>query len=206
MTSPFALPPHDLTALILAGGAGSRLGGQDKGLVPLAGKPLIEHVLPRLQPHVAHVLISANRNQQTYRDYATAVLPDAPDLPEEGGPFVGIATGLRAAPTPWVVVAPCDTPALPLDFVVRLAGALRREAGPLVAVAVTEGQRHPICMLLHRALSADLDAALLQGERQVKRWQDKVGALEVGFDDPAAFENLNQSEDFVRFEQRARSN
>lgn len=194
-----ALAREDLSALILAGGTATRFGGQDKGLASLLGRPLIEYILPRLEPHVAYLLISANRNRDVYRRYAPVVLPDAPDLPEAGGPLVGVTTGLRAAPTPWVVVVPCDTPALPADLVARLAAAVASAPGKRLAVATTHERRHATCMLLHRSLAVELTEALADGERQVRRWQDSVGAIEVPFEDPSRFENLNSPEDFQHF-------
>jgi molybdopterin molybdotransferase len=146
-------PPcrENVTALVLAGGSGSRLGGADKGLVELAGAPLIEHVAARLVPQVAGVLVSANRNVEVWRRYGWPVLTDPP--PGGRGPLAGILAGLEACPTDWLLVVPCDAPALPQDLCQRLAAA--DPAHPL-RIARTGGDWQPVFALLHRRLAADL--------------------------------------------------
>ncbi|WP_170919511.1 NTP transferase domain-containing protein, partial [Halomonas sp. BC2] len=108
---------HDLTGMILAGGEGRRMGGRDKGLEPFAGLPLVAHTVKRFDGHVHELMINANRNGDAYALFADRVIADA-----EGGfkgPLMGIYSGLRAARTPWLLVAPCDSPALPHDLVAR---------------------------------------------------------------------------------------
>ena len=84
-----------ITGLILAGGQGSRMGGLDKGLQPLQGRPLVEHAIERLRPQVGALAISANRNVDVYRRYGFPVWPDASGA--DASTAVGAATGAGAA-------------------------------------------------------------------------------------------------------------
>jgi len=151
MTAATAPCPATITALILAGGASSRMGGIDKGLVDVAGHPLVEHVAARLSPQVAGVLISANRNLPLWRRYGWPVLTDA--APAGRGPLAGILAGLEQCPTDWLLVVPCDAPALPQDLAARLAAA---DPSRPLRVAHAGGDWQPVCALLHRRLAPDL--------------------------------------------------
>lgn len=107
-----------LTGIILAGGQGRRMGGQDKGLVQLDGRPLYQHVLERLRPQVDIVMINANRNIDRYQLSGCRVIQDVFD--DYPGPLAGIYSGLREIEGEWAVFSACDTPAIPLNFVERL--------------------------------------------------------------------------------------
>lgn len=185
----------DITGLVLAGGQGSRMGGQDKGLMPYRGQPLVAHVLQRLAPQVARVLVSANRHLDTYEALgatcAATVCPDT--LPDYPGPLAGMLAGLQRCTTPYLAVVPCDAPHLPLDLVARLAQAAARAQTP-AALAVANGRRQPAMCLLHTSLADDLTDYLNAGNRKLDgclaRWQ----ACEVLFDDADAFRNFNTPE------------
>lgn len=187
---------HELTGLILAGGQGRRMGGVDKGLVAFHGRPLVAYVGERLAGRVAEVLINANRSQDQYAPLADRVIEDA-----EGGfqgPLMGIYSGLRAAATPWLVVLPCDTPALPEDLVTRLVAGL---GDADIAVACDGERLHPVVALIRTALADDLGAALAGGERKIDRWYTRHNWRRVDFSDcPAAFANLNTDEERQRLE------
>jgi molybdopterin-guanine dinucleotide biosynthesis protein A len=136
--------PAGVTGLVLAGGRGRRLGGADKGLLALHGRPLVVHVRDRLSPQVQALLISANRHAADYAALGVPVLGDAAaGLPpaadgQPRGPLAGMLAGLRHAPTPWLACVPTDAPALPADLVQRLAQAAA-QAGAHAALAVTPG-------------------------------------------------------------------
>jgi len=189
-------PSRDaITGLILAGGRGQRLGGLDKGLQPWRGRLLVDHALARLAPQVREVMISANRNAQAYASRVSRVLADASaDFP---GPLAGILAGLRAAPTPWLAVVPCDSPCLPPDLVERLASGIGHAPGAVVR----RGERlEPVCCLLSTALAEDLERYLAAGGRKVEDWLSQH-ATPVPFDradDAAAFANLNTPDDLSR--------
>ena len=184
-------PLKEVTGLILAGGQGRRMGGQDKGLVTLAGRPLISFVHERLTEQVAEVLISANRHLDDYRRFGGRVVSDGE--PGYHGPLMGIYSGLRAATTPWVMVVPCDTPLLPADLVTQMASTMGRHH---IAVAHDGERLHPVVMLLQRGLAADLGRALAGGERKIRRWIERHSWIPVQLPDGAeAFINLNTEED-----------
>ena len=191
-------PLTDVTGLILAGGEGRRMGGRDKGLEPFRGAALVSHVQARFAGRVAEVLISANRHLDDYRQLAGRVVPDA-----QGGfqgPLMGIYSGLLAADTPWVLVVPCDTPALPDDLVARLVAGIGDHR---IAVAHDGERLHPVVMLLERSLAEDLYAALQAGERKVGRWVERHAWTAIDFSDcPDAFINLNSEDDKRRLEMR----
>jgi molybdenum cofactor guanylyltransferase len=189
---------EDLTGLILAGGQGRRMGGRDKGLEPFAGRPLVAHVRDRLAGRVAEVLINANRNPERYAPLADRVIPDA-----EGGyqgPLMGIYSGLRAATTPWLLVVPCDSPALPHDLVDRMVERLA--AGEADIAVAFDGERlHPVVALIRTALADDLAEALAGGERKIDRWYARHAWCRVDVSDCLdAFANLNTDDEKQRLE------
>lgn len=178
-----------VTGAILAGGRGTRMGGRDKGLMPLDGEPLVCHVIRALRPQVTALLINANRNQPTYADFGYPVVRD--DHEDYRGPLAGMAAALRHAPTEWVQCAPCDTPALPADLVVRLWKALEGSAARIALPH--DGERlQPLFALLHRDLLPALDEAIRAGRLAVYRWVREHPHVEVDFSDcPRGFVNLN---------------
>lgn len=183
----------EMTGLILAGGLGRRMGGVDKGLQLLAGKPLVHHVVERLAPQVGKLLINANRSRIDYAALGYPVVPDT--IPDFAGPLAGLQAGLAAADTPWVLTAPCDSPHLPLDLADRLlAGAVAQ--GSQLAVARSEGRLHPVFCLCRTDLCSGLEAFLHGGGRRVMQWCEENGVAIVDFDDqPTAFRNFNTLED-----------
>jgi len=187
------LPLKNITGLVLAGGMGRRMGGADKGLLLLHGRTLAALTLERLAPQVGSVLISANRNQETYAALGAPVLPDL--LPDYPGPLAGLHAALSCIETPWLATCPCDSPYLPPDLVARLAEAALASGAPL-AVARTEGQNQPAFMLCRRELLPTLTAYLLAGNRKFSAWQEAQGAVAADFEDcPDAFTNFNTPED-----------
>lgn len=191
----------DITGVILAGGQGSRMGGLDKGLVPLAGRPMVAHVLAALRLQVGEVLVNANRNEETYRALGCVVVSDA--LVGYQGPLAGMASGLAAADTPLVQFAPCDSPFLPADLVERLHAALAA-GGADLAVPRAEGRLQPVFALVRRQRLASLQAFLARGERKIDRWFADERGVEVDFSDqPEAFSNVNTPEEAEAAARRA---
>ncbi len=188
-------------ALVLAGGRGARMGGVDKGLQRLAGRPLVAHALDRLRcqagSRLKQIMVSANRHLDDYRALGVAVWPDASaDFP---GPLAGFLTGLEHASSPWLLTLPCDSPLYPLDLLERLAQAAEREAADLaLAVGPDEDgrlRRQPVFCLLRRELRESLRAYLDQGGRKIDDWIASQRHVAVVFDapgdDPRAFYNAN---------------
>lgn len=164
------------------------MGGADKGLLDFRGKPLVAHVIERLIPQVDTLLISANRNLDDYLDFGFPVVTDASI--DRLGPLAGIAAGLQACETPWLLVCPCDCPALPVDLASRLLqGAI--EANASLAVAGTAEGLQPTFQLCRRDRLPVLTDYLATGERKVRGWCLTQKAVEVFFKDAAAFRNLN---------------
>jgi len=189
------MSPSAITGIILAGGLGRRMGGVDKGLQLLDGRPLVRHVAERLAPQVDHLLINANRSQAEYAALGYPVLAD--EIPDFAGPLAGLHAALSAAATPWVATAPCDSPYLPFDLVSRLQASLLASAAGL-AVARVEGRLHPVFCLCRTSLNDPLAAYLNQGGRRVAEWCTDMGAVLVDFDDqPQAFRNFNTLQDLT---------
>lgn len=180
-----------LTGIILAGGQGRRMGGQDKGLVLFNGIPLYQHVLQRLRPQVDIVMISANRNFDRYQSSGFAVIPDT--LPDYPGPLAGMLSGLLAAETEWIVFCSCDTPFVPDDYVQQL---WRQREEALTVWARSAERDHPALALLHRSLAQPLANYLQRGERRLMQFLREQGGHAVTLaQDEAAFRNVNTPED-----------
>lgn len=180
-----------LAAVILAGGAGRRMGGADKGLLAYQGRPLVEWVLDAIAPQVDALVISANRNLERYARYGHRVLPDT--LPDFPGPLAGALAALEAVDADWLLVAPCDTPHLPRDLALRLLGAAQLESVPL-AIAEDATRVHHGCFVVRTDQRENLAAFLARGERAVRHWQAGLSSTRVRFD-AAAFANLNEPGD-----------
>jgi molybdenum cofactor guanylyltransferase len=179
----------DITGIVLAGGQGRRMGSVDKGFVELDGRPLVAHVIERLAPQVATLVINANRNAGRYAVFGYPVVADA--IGGFAGPLAGLHAGLAAATTPFVATSPCDSPFLPADLVARLSGAF--DAQPIdIAVARTFAQPHPVFALARCSLLPHLAQFLGAGGRKIDAWYASLPIAEVAFDDEAdAFRNIN---------------
>lgn len=187
----------EITGVILAGGLGRRMGGVDKGLQELDGRPMVSWVLQRLQPQVREVLISANQNAEVYRALGCPVVPDR--IEGFAGPLAGLHAALSADTCPLVLTVPCDSPFLPADLAARLLAALQDE-GADIAVAKTFDQLHPVFCLCRREVLPSLTAYLAAGDRKIERWLASCKVAVVAFDDEAeAFSNINTNEELRRF-------
>jgi molybdenum cofactor guanylyltransferase len=185
-----------ITGLVLAGGQGRRMGGVDKGLVELNGRPLALHVIERLAPQVGQLVINANQNAERYAAFGHRVVVDA--FTGFAGPLAGLHAGMTAATTPFIVTSPCDSPFLPDDLVARLAAAFEREAID-IAVARTFEQPHPVFSLVRCSVLPHLEAFLRSGGRKIDAWYAALRAGEVAFDDEAdAFRNINTADELAQ--------
>ena len=195
---PEAYPREDVTGVVLAGGRGSRMGGADKGLVEVAGRPMIEHVLTALEAQTAAVAVNANRNARQYARYGCPVLPDRLDGFQ--GPLAGMASALESAATRFVLVVPCDSPLVSPALGPRLHAALmEREAN--VAVAHDGERLHPVFVLMRRTVLPGLRNFLARGERKIDRWFAEQKTAITDFSDlPDMFLNVNREDDRTRLE------
>lgn len=211
-----------VTAWVLAGGEGSRMGGQDKGLVPWRGRPLAAWVLDSLATGPVHAIgITANRHTAAYQSLLGArltvvgdgcnprlaapggVLSDDADLPQRSGPMAGILTALRHSTTPWVLVLPCDAPRLPPHLLARLLTAAQQSNAD-IAVPVTrdaqpapgsDGTRHHwVCALMQRRVLNGMQHSFVNGERRIGRWTQSQAWVGVCFDSETDFQNMNTLE------------
>lgn len=187
-----------ITGIVLAGGQGRRMGGVDKGLQLLRGRPMVQWVLERLAAQVDEIVINANQNLADYARFTHRVVTD--EVGGFAGPLAGLASGMKAATRPLVVTVPCDSPFLPLDLVARLHAALAA-GGADLAVAKTGAQPHPVFALARRSLLANLEAYLASGGRKIDAWYAPLAIVEVPFDDqPDAFSNINTRDELATFE------
>ena len=199
----------DVTALILAGGRGSRMGGVDKGLQNFHGLPLALQTLMRLQLQSLppqEVLINANRNLAAYESLGVAVWPDT--LDGFAGPLAGFLTGLERAETPLLLTVPCDTPLFPLDLIERLHTALTAQNADLAMAAAREEdgsvRPQPVFCLLKVVLLDSLVQFTQQGGRKIDAWTSQHRCAIVPFDQPQdapeAFYNANTLEELQKLE------
>lgn len=180
-----------VTATILAGGAGRRMSGMDKGWVDYDGQPFISHVVGRLAPQVQEIVISANRHRARYEALGFPVVSDQTSGYE--GPFLGILAGMRAAQHPWVLIAPCDCLWLPTDLVARFLAVAHPSKAPIV-VARTPEALQPVVALLHQSILPELTIAVAEGERSPGRWYQRMGFTAIDFS-TSELANLNQFPD-----------
>ena len=178
--------------LILAGGAGRRVGGADKGLLPGPdGAPLVANVARQLRPQVGQLFISCNRNPARYAVYADTLLSDR--LPDFAGPLAGLAS------FPWqdhhglLLLCPCDTPCLPADLGAALARPLQRNPRLQLSYAVVGDQPHYLHALLRTQALATLADFLAEGGRAVRHWYATLACAPVAFAEAeGAFANWNK--------------
>jgi molybdopterin-guanine dinucleotide biosynthesis protein A len=186
--------------ILLAGGLATRMGGGDKSLKLLGGKPILAHVIGRTRPQVSALALNANGDPARLGEWDLAVIPDAiPDFP---GPLAGIHAGMvwaRVHGTADIVSIPTDIPFLPTDLVDRLLAA-RGDAD--IAVAMSEGNPHPVVALWPIRLADELHRLVGEGMRRVREFagRHKVAYADfpVGEIDP--FLNINRPEDLDRAE------
>lgn len=189
------LLPTQTSWVILAGGQASRMGGRDKGLVELNGRPLIQYVIDKLSQQNVSITINANRNQERYQDFAPVVSDSFPDYP---GPLGGIHAGLKNADTDWVGFVPCDSPQINEDLVVRFCAAVNPDSDILVA---HDGEfKQPVFTLFHKRVLPRLEAFLKRGDRKIiLLYKDCVTEFVDFSDSPNCFVNLNTPEELTQF-------
>ncbi|MCI2395802.1 molybdenum cofactor guanylyltransferase MobA [Aliiroseovarius sediminis] len=191
--------------IILAGGLATRMGGGDKGLLPLGNGTLLSQVIDRLAPQVGAIALNANGDPSRFADLGLPVLPDSID--GFAGPLAGVLAGLdwaAAQGATHVVSVAADTPFFPRDLVDRLTQAAHDAHAPIALAATLDPQRGPMRQptfgLWDVSLRDDLRAALEDGLRKVVQWTDGYGAAQAVFGpDPFdPFFNVNTPQDLTR--------
>jgi molybdenum cofactor guanylyltransferase len=191
--------------LVLNGGLARRMGGADKGLVLLAGRPMIARAIERLGPQCAALAISANRDAARFAAFGLPVLADDPQ--NFAGPLAGVLAGLehcvRLTPKlAYVATLPADAPFAPLDFVVRLQEA-RRASGAAIALAASGGRTHPVAALWPVGLASELRRGLTEeGLRKVEAFAARfpLALAEWPCEPVDPFLNVNSPADLARAE------
>ncbi|MCP4995376.1 MAG: molybdenum cofactor guanylyltransferase MobA [Gammaproteobacteria bacterium] len=192
-----AVPP-EITGVILAGGRATRMDGLDKGLIELAGRSMIEHVIDSMRPQVDHLMINANRNHQIYQRYGVPLFADS--ISGFSGPLAGITAALEQSRTDLVLMAPCDGPWLPKDLLIRLYEEMEA-TGKKLCVAHDGERTQPLFGLYQRELLPSIKAYLAGGDRKLMLWIDQQQPAVVDFShSPNAFVNVNTPEERSRIE------
>ena len=192
-----------IAGVLLAGGASRRMGGGDKCLRLLAGRPLLAHVIDRVRPQVGPLALNANGDPARFTEFGLPVLADV--VGGQVGPLAGVLSGMEwaaaeAPDCPWVATFATDAPLLPPDMVARLEAAVD---GADMACAASGGRAHPVLGLWPVRLHAALRRALVEeGVRKVDRWTGRYRLAEVEF--PTApfdpFFNANEPDDLAEAE------
>lgn len=198
-----------IVGVILAGGLSRRMGGQAKALMPLAGRPMIAHVIERIRPSADACILNVNGDNSAYAQFGLPIVADA--FGDYAGPLAGLLSGMiwAAEHRPdarHVVTAPCDTPFLPENYVGALVEAAAGDSGTIV-IAASAGRSHFASGLWPLALSDRLAAYLAAGERRTQSWIEQNPNRSVTFplvDDGGSgfdpFFNVNTPEDLSAVE------
>ncbi|MEJ1158213.1 molybdenum cofactor guanylyltransferase MobA [Prosthecomicrobium sp. N25] len=202
----------EIVGVILAGGLSRRMGGGDKPLLALGGRPMLAHVVERFRPQVDALVLNANGDPSRFGVTDLPVVPDT--LPGHPGPLAGVLAGMRWAETHrpgarWVATAAGDTPFLPLDVVRCLAAALEGRPEEAIAIPSSESGTHQVFGLFPVSLADELEEGLLSGEaRKVMAWIERHPTAVVPFASEGGvdpFFNANTPEDLSRAEALASS-
>lgn len=188
-TASYTATPN-ISCIILAGGEGKRVDGQDKGLLPFRGEPLIRHVIRCVRPQVDEIIISANRNLTEYGASGYPVITD--EIEHCRGPLAGLSAALPSCQYDWVLVVPCDMPLLPDNLVNRLSTGINENT-----VAIVEaGQHLQLAFLLNKSQLGSLRDALSNNQLKLMQWIRQRKPTVIKFDNADNFKNLNTPSDF----------
>ncbi len=194
-------PRDEITAVVLAGGKSRRMGGEDKGLVEVAGRPMVAHTIDALRPQTAEVVVNANRNAGAYRTI-TGCRVIADTVGDFAGPLAGMASALESSATRLLLTAPCDSPLVTGELGPRLHAAMIRDDAE-IAVAHDGERMQPVFALLTRGLLPDLLSFLAAGERKIDTWYATRHTVTADFSDILdTFLNVNTPQERDRLEER----
>ena len=195
MDSNASTPNKELvTACILTGGRGTRLDGVDKGLVQISDRKLIEYCIETIHPQVSTIIISANRNLQTYRNLGLHAFEDS--FGNYEGPLAGFLSGLENTKTPYLVMLPTDVPFFPKDLVKRLLMPIL--SGSCTAtVAKVSGRIQPTFCCIPKESRHSLIDYLSSGQRKIIDWLKRLELMEISFEIPEEFININNETDLA---------
>lgn len=186
----------DITAVILAGGMGRRMGGLDKGLIEFEGRLLVEILIAKLQKQNVNIIINANRNQSVYETYGFPVISD--QLSDYQGPLAGFASAIAAVESQYILTLPCDSPLLSDQYIERFVKCHNLPENQCAPISVAyDGERfQPVHALINVDLFESLNTFLDSGDRKIDRWYAQHEFNRVDFSDQSdMFKNINTPED-----------
>ena len=188
---------EELTAIVLCGGSGARLGGTDKPLAEVHGRPLVEYVIEALTPQVGGFVLACGREPERYEPLGQ---PTAVDFQPGDGPLGGIVSALPHVATEWILTHPADVPFPDSSLVARLSATAEAHG---VAVPRAAGYRQNLILLLSRARADELARLYREGGRAVKDWLDAEAVESTDMSDVAdSFFNVNTAADLAIAEER----
>lgn len=188
---------EDITVVILAGGKGRRMGGQDKGLISYKNVALIKHVIDSISQQTSKILINANRNQQQYARFGFPVIEDT--LSDYQGPLAGFFAAMSAAETRYILTLPCDGPIIVNNYLSSMLQSMNSDNKEL-AIASDGDRMQPVYALIPVALKTSLNQFLAEGERKIDRWYQRHSYSLVEFSEESGlFTNMNTPEDLKRY-------
>lgn len=185
---------NEITAVILAGGRSSRMGGDDKGLIEFRGKPMIGYACDVVREKVGKILISANRNHGAYQTYGEVVEDNLADFQ---GPLSGISSALNVCSTPYLLVLPCDSPLVTSELIDEII--MKMTASSAEICVAHDGQiMHATFALIRSNLGLNLDEFLASGERKMALWYrgQKLARVDVS-NHLEVLTNINRVEDLA---------
>lgn len=200
--------PTGVLGAIIAGGRSKRMGVTTKMAQPLAGKPLLRHIVDRLSPQVERIVLNTHPDPVRWAEYRIDIVSDR--LPGHQGPLAGLLSVMEWARTQipayaWIAAVPSDTPFLPADLVDRLSAGFELYPDAEAIVARSGRHRHPVIGLFPTSLAEDLKDFLDSGDRKSGLWIDRIAAPALSFPiDPVdPFFNINTMEDLAEAERQA---
>lgn len=174
------------------------MGGKDKGLLELHGRPLLDYIITGLRPQTGHILVNANRNLDRYRAFGYPVIEDI--MGDYLGPLAGMASGMQSCSTPYILTVPCDSPFIPATLSEMLYLTLM-DADAAISVARDGERMQPVFALLRCSLLPSLLAYLETGGRKIDTWYRQHRLAETDLSaHPDTFLNLNSPADLQLLE------
>ncbi len=174
---------NHITGVLLAGGQSRRMGGGDKGMREINGRPMLAHVIERFAPQVAGIVLNANGDPARFAAFGLPVAADS--ITGNVGPLAGVLAGMHwsaenAPSATHIATVSTDAPLIPQDLAARLAQSLEGRT-ERIALAASGGHKHPVIGLWPVELADDLESALNEGVRKVLHWTDRHGTLALEF-------------------------
>jgi molybdopterin-guanine dinucleotide biosynthesis protein A len=188
---------EDITVVILAGGKGRRMGGQDKGLVNYKNSSLVKHVIDAISLQSDKIIINANRNLDEYSAFGYPVVEDT--LNDFQGPLAGFLAAMSNVSTDYILTMPCDGPVIIDDYVNKMKQGLN-ESTAVLAIASDGTRMQPVYALIPLKLADSLQQFLLTGERKIDLWYQQQDFTLVEFEaESEFFTNINTPQDLKKY-------